>query len=128
MSNQDKLKAALRDFTWLAVKRLTWIYAADPEPLQDGGDEPIYMVEVSLAVTLVSGEWLELYAFTYCDDLENIIGTLYELDDYRMIGSSDKLEARLNIEEIGEAMFEYMVEYAREGTKNVGEQTITEIW
>ena len=128
MSNQDKLKVALKDFTWLGVKRITWVYAADPEPVQDGGDDPIYMVEVSLAVTLVSGEWLDITSSTYCDDLEDVIGTLYGLDDYRVIGSSDKLEARLNLETIGVAMFEYMEEYAQEGNKNEGEQTVVEIW
>ena len=127
MSNQDKLKVALKDFTWLGVKRITWVYSADPEPVGED-DEQLYMVQVSLTITLINGEWLDIASFTYCEDLEDIIGTLYGLDDYQVIGSSNKLEARLNLETIGEAMFEYMEEYAQAGNKNEGEQTVVEIW
>ena len=123
MSNQDKLKVALKDFTWLSVMDIAWVYEVGREPVQDGDNMPTYPVEVSLTVTLASGQWVCIKALPVCTDLNNVIGTITGFNDYSVVTSSDRLHRWLNLEAIGEAMFEYLKEYASEAAKNIGDRT-----
>lgn len=123
MSNQDKLKVALKDFTWLSVMDIAWIYKVGREPVQGGDNTPAYLVEVSLTVTLASGQWVYIKALPVRTDLTNVIGTIEGFNDYSIVTSSGRLSRWLNLEAIGEAMFEYLKEYASEAIKNIGERT-----